>query len=304
MSVRAQHLLKVYGQQKAVDDISLSVRPGEILGFLGPNGAGKSTTMKILTGFISPSAGSVEIAGIDMQQEPLEARRQIGYLPESNPLYYDMYVREYLAFVAGVYGLSSIPKAIDRVIEMTGLGPEQNKLIRQLSKGYKQRVGLAQALIHDPQVLILDEPTTGFDPIQLADIRALIKSLGGSKTIIFSTHIMQEVQAVCSRVMIIDRGKLVADDTVEGLSARMRGAVLVDICFDQPMKRTLLQSLNGIEKVTAVSDRQFQVSGSSAIDIKRALFQLAVQQNNPIMELQEVTADLENIFKSLTQQSA
>jgi ABC-2 type transport system ATP-binding protein len=301
MSVSAQHLTKIYGSQKAVDNVSLDVRPGEILGFLGPNGAGKSTTMKMLTGFLPATEGSIQIAGIDMMRHPLEGRRHIGYLPESNPLYFDMYVREYLAFVAGVYGLKNADKAINQVVEMTGLGPEQHKIIRQLSKGYKQRVGLAQALIHDPAVLILDEPTTGFDPIQLADIRSLIKTLGRSKTIIFSTHIMQEVQAVCNRVMIINNGRLVADDTVEGLSARMKGAVSVQISFDQAMPLSDIQQLAEVESVASTGSNAFMVSGLDASALKKALFQLAVQLNNPIMSLQEEKADLEHIFKSLTQ---
>jgi ABC-2 type transport system ATP-binding protein len=301
MSVSAQHLTKIYGSQKAVDNVSLDVRPGEILGFLGPNGAGKSTTMKMLTGFLPATEGAIQIAGIDMMRHPLEGRRHIGYLPESNPLYFDMYVREYLAFVAGVYGLKNADRAINQVVEMTGLGPEQHKIIRQLSKGYKQRVGLAQALIHDPAVLILDEPTTGFDPIQLADIRSLIKTLGRSKTIIFSTHIMQEVQAVCNRVMIINNGRLVADDTVEGLSARMKGAVSVQISFDQAMPLSDIQQLAEVESVASTGSNAFMVSGLDAAALKKALFQLAVQLNNPIMSLQEEKADLEHIFKSLTQ---
>jgi ABC-2 type transport system ATP-binding protein len=301
MSVSAQHLTKIYGSQKAVDNVSLDVRPGEILGFLGPNGAGKSTTMKMLTGFLPATEGAIQIAGIDMIRHPLEGRRHIGYLPESNPLYFDMYVREYLAFVAGVYGLKSAEKEINKVVEMTGLGPEQHKIIRQLSKGYKQRVGLAQALIHDPAVLILDEPTTGFDPIQLADIRSLIKSLGKNKTIIFSTHIMQEVQAVCNRVMIIHQGKLVADDTVDGLSARMKGTVSVQISFDQAIQLSDIEQLGEVESAAATGSNAFMVSGLDAASLKRALFHLAIQHNNPIMSLQEEKADLEDIFKSLTQ---
>jgi len=301
MSVSAQHLTKIYGSQRAVDNVSLEVKPGEILGFLGPNGAGKSTTMKMLTGFLPATEGAIQIAGIDMMQHPLEGRRHIGYLPESNPLYFDMYVREYLAFVAGVYGLKNADKAIDQVVEMTGLGPEQHKIIRQLSKGYKQRVGLAQALIHDPAVLILDEPTTGFDPIQLADIRSLIKTLGRNKTIIFSTHIMQEVQAVCNRVMIINKGQLVADDTVDGLSARMKGAISVQISFDKAVQLRELEKLSEVESAASLGSNAFVVSGLDAASLKKALFRLAVQLNNPIMSLQEEKADLEHIFKSLTQ---
>lgn len=301
MSVKARDLSKVYGNQTAVDHISLEVRPGEILGFLGPNGAGKSTTMKMLTGFLPVSSGSVSVVGIDMLKNPLEGRKHIGYLPESNPLYYDMYVREYLAFTASVYGISSPKSAIDRVVEMTGLGPEQNKIIRQLSKGYKQRVGLAQALIHDPEVLILDEPTSGFDPVQLLDIRNLIKSLGKGKTIIFSTHIMQEVQAVCSRVVIINKGKLVADDTVEGLSQRINGGVAVNIAFERRPSADFFRNNSIITASSELSNGTFRVSGKDLLALKKELFQLAVAANNPILSLSDEKADLEHIFTSLTQ---
>ncbi len=231
MSILVESLTKVYGAQKAIDNISFSAKPG-VLGFLGPNGAGKSTTMKILTTFIPQTAGKASVCGYDVVTQPLEVKRNIGYLPESNPLYLDMYVKESLAFIAAVHQLPSPKKRIEEIIEQTGLGPEQHKKIGQLSKGYRQRVGLAQAILHDPQVLILDEPTSGLDPNQLIGIRQLILELGKTKTVILSTHIMQEVEAVCDHVIIINKGKIVADDTLSGLTGKNKGKTLENIFID------------------------------------------------------------------------
>ncbi len=217
MSIKAESLTKVYGAQKAVDGISFEARPGKILGFLGPNGAGKSTTMKMLTSYLKPSSGIARICGFDTQKESLEVRRLLGYLPENTPLYQDMYVKEFLAFVANTYGLEAVPARVQEAIEKVGLTEEQHKKIAMLSKGYKQRVGLAQAIIHDPKVLILDEPTSGLDPNQLSDIRNLIKTLGKDKTVILSTHIMQEAEALCEEVIIINKGKIVADASITDL---------------------------------------------------------------------------------------
>ncbi|MDP9048057.1 MAG: ATP-binding cassette domain-containing protein [Bacteroidota bacterium] len=228
MGIQVESLTKVYGSQKAIDSISFGAEPG-VLGFLGPNGAGKSTTMKILTCFIPQTGGRASVCGFDVEQQPLEVKRNIGYLPESNPLYPDMYVKESLAFIAGVHGLKTPGKRITDIIEQTGLGPEQHKKIGQLSKGYRQRVGLAQAILHDPQVLILDEPTSGLDPNQLIGIRQLIVDLGKTKTVILSTHIMQEVEAVCNHVIIIDKGNIVADDSLGGLRERYRTKSLENI---------------------------------------------------------------------------
>jgi len=225
MSILVESLTKVYGEQKAVNDISFSAGPG-VLGFLGPNGAGKSTTMKILTGFIPQTSGKASVCGFDVTTQSLEVRRHIGYLPESNPLYTDMYVKESLAFIAGVHQIASPAKRIADIIEQTGLGPEQHKKIGQLSKGYRQRVGLAQAILHDPEVLILDEPTSGLDPNQLIGIRQLITDLGKTKTIILSTHIMQEVEAVCNHVIIINKGKIVANNSLENLKKENNNNVL------------------------------------------------------------------------------
>jgi ABC-2 type transport system ATP-binding protein len=231
MSISVESLTKVYGKQKAVDSISFSAKPG-VLGFLGPNGAGKSTTMKILTGFIPQTSGKASVCGFDVQTQPLEVKRSIGYLPESNPLYQEMYVRESLAFIANIHGIPNAEKRIEEVIEITGLTPEKHKKIGQLSKGYRQRVGLAQAIIHDPQVLILDEPTSGLDPNQLIGIRQLIRDLGKTKTIVLSTHIMQEVEAVCDHVVIINKGKIVANDSLEGLRKNNAKKSLENIFID------------------------------------------------------------------------
>ncbi|GAC1301902.1 MAG: hypothetical protein NVSMB24_05560 [Mucilaginibacter sp.] len=228
MSILVESLSKVYGSQKAIDNISFSAGPG-VLGFLGPNGAGKSTTMKILTCFIPQTGGKASVCGFDVEKQPLEVKRTIGYLPESNPLYLDMYVKESLAFIAGVHGMHAPQKRISDIIEQTGLGPEQHKKIGQLSKGYRQRVGLAQAILHDPEVLILDEPTSGLDPNQLIGIRQLILDLGKTKTVILSTHIMQEVEAVCSQVIIINKGKIVANDSLTGLRNKNQGKTLENI---------------------------------------------------------------------------
>jgi len=228
MSIHVESLTKVYGAQKAVDDISFTAGTG-VLGFLGPNGAGKSTTMKILTGFIPQTSGRATVCGFDVETQAIDVKRNVGYLPESNPLYLDMYVKESMAFIAGIHQMKSSQKRIAEVIEQTGLGPEQHKKVGQLSKGYRQRVGLAQAILHNPEVLILDEPTSGLDPNQLIGIRQLILDLGKTKTVILSTHIMQEVEAVCSQVIIINKGKIVADDTLEGLRSKNKGKTLENI---------------------------------------------------------------------------
>jgi ABC-2 type transport system ATP-binding protein len=228
MSILVESLTKIYGTQKAVDSISFSAGPG-VLGFLGPNGAGKSTTMKILTGFIPQTSGKASVCGFDVATDPLAVKRSIGYLPESNPLYTDMYVKESLAFIAGIHQIASPAVRIAEIIELTGLGPEQYKKIGQLSKGYRQRVGLAQAILHDPEVLILDEPTSGLDPNQLIGIRQLILELGKTKTIILSTHIMQEVEAVCNNVIIINKGKIVSDDSLAGLTTKNNSQSLESI---------------------------------------------------------------------------
>lgn len=219
MSIEVSGLGKNYGTQKAVDQLSFVLNKGEIVGFLGPNGAGKSTTMKMITGYLTPDTGLAKVCGIDVSVDPMAAKRKIGYLPEANPLYHEMYVREYLDFIAGVHGIVDKKKAIESVIQLTGLSPESTKKIGQLSKGYKQRVGLAAALIHDPEVLVLDEPTSGLDPNQIVEIRNVIKAQGSNKTVLFSSHILQEVTAICDRVIIIHKGKMVANDTLANLQS-------------------------------------------------------------------------------------
>ena len=229
MSIDVSQLTRMYGEQKAVDDISFNLNKGEIVGFLGPNGAGKSTTMKIITGYLKPDKGSAVVGGINVQDDPLAAKRKIGYLPEANPLYYDMYVQEYLDFVADVHAIKGKREKIGSIIDTVGLTPEKRKRTGQLSKGYKQRVGLAAALIHDPEVLVLDEPTTGLDPNQIIEIRELIRNLGKNKTVLFSTHILQEVEALCDRVIIINKGRIVADSTLADLKTNGNGQTLEDI---------------------------------------------------------------------------
>lgn len=295
MSVKVAGLIKIYGQQHAVDDISFTAQPGEILGFLGPNGAGKSTTMKVATGFIPPSEGSVEVCGIDVMNQPVEARRKIGYLPENNPLYLDMYVHEYLLFMASAHGLKGAKARVKEMVALCGLTKEQNKKIGMLSKGYRQRVGLAQALLHDPEVLILDEPTTGLDPNQLVEIRKLIKEISKNKTVIFSTHIMQEVKALCDRVVIINQGKIVADDTLQNL---MGNRVVLKVEFESAVDVKKLSALGRVEEKGA---NQFSISSEAGKDLRSVLFKMAKEEDWVILSMSQETQELEEIFHQLTQ---
>lgn len=303
MSVKVQNLTKIYGTQHALDNISFEAKAGEILGFLGPNGAGKTTTMKILTCFVPQSDGKAEVCGYDVETQPLEVRQKIGYLPEHNPLYKDMYVREYLDFVAGLHKLPNKKKRVAEMIERVGLGIEQNKPIHALSKGYRQRVGLAQAMMHDPSVLILDEPTSGLDPNQLVEIRKLIKDLGKEKTVIFSTHIMQEVQALCDRVMIINKGKIVADDTMESLQSRISGENVVTVEFLQPVDRNLLMRIKNITKVTPLSKTTFSLSSSLKNDIRADVFNFAVEHKLVLLEMRKEVYSVADVFQELTKSS-
>lgn len=303
MSVKVQNLTKIYGTQHALDNISFEAKAGEILGFLGPNGAGKTTTMKILTCFVPQSDGKAEVCGYDVETQPLEVRQKIGYLPEHNPLYKDMYVREYLDFVAGLHKLPNKKKRVAEMIERVGLGVEQNKPIHALSKGYRQRVGLAQAMMHDPSVLILDEPTSGLDPNQLVEIRKLIKDLGKEKTVIFSTHIMQEVQALCDRVMIINKGKIVADDTMESLQSRISGENVVTVEFLQPVDRNLLMRIKNITKVTPLSKTTFSLSSSLKNDIRADVFNFAVEHKLVLLEMRKEVYSVADVFQELTKSS-
>ena len=244
MSIVVKNVTKLYGEQKALDNVSFSIKPGEIVGFLGPNGAGKSTMMKIITGFIPSNQGETHVCDVDVTKEPLKTKNKIGYLAEQNPLYYDMFVREYLSFIAGVFKIKNKSSRIDELIQMVGLSVEQNKKIGQLSKGYKQRVGLAQALLHDPEVLILDEPTTGLDPNQLEEIRGLIKKIGAQKTVMLSTHIMQEVEAICDRVIIVNKGKIVANEKAENLSSLLKQKNIIQIEFEKPVDENAFKRIN------------------------------------------------------------
>lgn len=299
MSVIVKQLSKIYGTQKAVDEISFEVKKGEVLGFLGPNGAGKSTTMKILTCFLPQTSGNAEVCGTNTATNPLEVRRHIGYLPESNPLYQDMYVKEYLEFAASIYQLPNASKRIAEMIEATGLTAERTKKIAQLSKGYKQRVGLAQAMLHNPEVLILDEPTSGLDPNQLVEIRALIKQLGKDKTVIFSSHIMQEVQAVANRVVIISKGKIVADDTTEQLQSRLNNEMVALVEFKQPVHHETLLKIKGVKQAVQ-QDNLWQLTAIGTEDIRESIFEFAKQQNLTLLQLYRDKYSLEEVFKQLT----
>lgn len=303
MSVVVSDLTKIYGDQHAVDHLSFSVGKGEILGFLGPNGAGKSTTMKMITGYLQPTSGQIEVCGIPVTADNLETRKKIGYLPESNPLYYDMYVKEYLDFVSRIHKIPNRASKISELIDITGLGVEQKKKIGALSKGYKQRVGLAQALIHDPEVLILDEPTSGLDMNQLVDIRQLITDLGKEKTLIFSTHIMQEVQALCSRVIIIDQGKLVADDPIEALTNRIKGEQVISIELVESCDLKTFEQLPGVVKVQQVG-KTIQITTTEANDIRADIFNTCVAAGKTMIGMKVDQLNVEDVFRSLTKSTA
>jgi ABC-2 type transport system ATP-binding protein len=301
MSVTISNLTKIYGSQKAIDNITFKAADNEIVGFLGPNGAGKSTTMKIVTGYLAADAGNVTVNGLDVNTQSLDAKKQIGYLPEGNPLYYEMYVREYLGFIAGIHAIKShVKKRIGEVIDLTGLPAESNKKIRQLSKGYKQRVGLAAALIHDPQVLILDEPTSGLDPNQIIEIRQVIKELGKNKTVLFSSHILQEVESVCNRVVIINKGKIVADDTLANLRLSGEHAHTVIVQFDQNIDISILATLESVQQVEQENDFIFKLLTPNPENVKKQLLLLSLQKNVNIRSLQSEGRSLEAIFRNLT----
>jgi ABC-2 type transport system ATP-binding protein len=302
MLVKVSNLTKTYGTQNAVDNISFEVARGEILGFLGPNGAGKTTTMKIITGFVPASAGDVEVCGFSVKTHELEVKRKIGYLPEHNPLYKDMYVREYLQMVGNLYKIKDTNKRVEQMIERVGLGVERHKPIGALSKGYRQRVGLAQAMLHDPEVLILDEPTTGLDPNQLVEIRALIKELGEEKTVIFSSHIMQEVEALCNRVIIIKRGKLVADDQIANLRQRTQKGSVLKVQFKQTVAADSLKKIPTVERVeiSLAEKNSFLLYGNTQEDLRETVFNWAVHQKLTLLELSQQQADIADVFQELT----
>ena len=298
MSIEVKNLFKYYGQQAAVNDVSFSVKQGEILGFLGPNGAGKSTTMKIITGFIPPHSGEVTVCGIKVDVDNLEARKLIGYLPENNPLYLDMYVKEYLEFVGGIYKINKVKSRVNEMIDAVGLGIEQNKKIGALSKGYRQRVGLAQAIIHDPKVLILDEPTSGLDPNQLVEIRELIRTIGQQKTVMFSTHIMQEAEAICDRLVIINNGRIVANDRALSLQEKNEEQTSY-IEFNQVVSKTQLAKIVGVKKVEAIKNG-WLVSANQKIDLNKEIALHAQQEGWLILTLKTEKKTLEEVFRNLT----
>ncbi|MFT4756142.1 MAG: ABC-2 type transport system ATP-binding protein [Vicingaceae bacterium] len=300
MSIVVKNVTKLYGEQKALDSVSFSIKPGEIVGFLGPNGAGKSTMMKIITGFIPSNEGETQVCDLDVSISPLKTKSKIGYLAEQNPLYYDMYVREYLGFVAGIFKLKNSKARINELIHMVGLSAEQNKKIGQLSKGYKQRVGLAQALIHDPEVLILDEPTTGLDPNQLEEIRKLIQKIGAKKTVMLSTHIMQEVEAICDRVIIINNGKIVADDKSSNLNKLFSSKNIIHIEFEKAIDEKALSKLGGVQSIEKLKSYNYLIQSKSEVDIRNDLFQFAIAQGTTVLTLKKEELKLEDIFKQLT----
>lgn len=301
MSIKVNNITKLYGEQRALDNVSFEVNTGEVVGFLGPNGAGKSTMMKILTCFIPQTSGEASVCGYDVAEQSLEVRKQVGYLPEHNPLYLDMYVKEYLEFISGLHHLKNVNQRIAEMIEMTGLQVEQKKKIGALSKGYRQRVGLAQALIHDPKVLILDEPTTGLDPNQLAEIRNLIIEVGKQKTVMLSTHIMQEVEAVCDRVIIVNDGKIVANDTTSVLqNSQLKNKQFITVEFDKEISQNALKNIQGVVDAKNIGGNTWQIETHSDKDLRSDIFQYAVQNGYAVLTLQKEEQRLEDVFKQLT----
>lgn len=300
MSIEVKNISKHYANQKALNDISFNVNAGQIVGFLGPNGAGKSTMMKIITCFIPPTSGSVSVCGFDVMEQSMEVRKIVGYLPEHNPLYLDMYVKEYLEFIAGLHKINKPTNQVKKMIETVGLQIEQNKKIGALSKGYRQRVGLAQALIHNPKVLILDEPTTGLDPNQITEIRNLIKQIGKEKTVLFSTHIMQEVKAICDKVIIIKQGKLVANDNTQQLQSNSDDYTYVSIEFDKATEKKHLRNITGVLDAVNTENNIWMIKAEKHVDVRKELFQYAIKNNLTVLGMQKEEKTLEEIFQKLT----
>jgi len=301
MSISVHQLSKNYGTQKAIDAISFTVPQGEIVGFLGPNGAGKSTTFKILTGYLNADQGEASVCGIPVHENNIATKKKIGYLPEANPLYHDMYVREYLSFTAHVHGVADAAAQVEKVIDTVQLGREAHKKIGQLSKGYKQRVGLAAALVHNPEVLILDEPTSGLDPNQIVEIRELIKQLGQHKTILFSSHILQEVAAICERVIIISKGKIVADDTVQNLQKNKAGKPVLTVHFKENIPEHILSNIPQVSSAMVQENGSWKLAVTDAEAVRKQLMELSLQNNWNIVSLQSENNSLEEVFRNLTQ---
>lgn len=300
MSILVEGITKLYGEQVALNEVSFSIPSNQVVGFLGPNGAGKSTMMKILTGFIPATSGRAFVDGIDVLLNPIEAKRIIGYLPENNPLYNDFYVKEYLQFVGGIYKVDNLIARVKDVVDITGIGYEQNKKIGSLSKGYKQRVGLAQALIHDPRVLILDEPTSGLDPNQIVEIRSLIEQIGREKTVMLSTHIMQEVEAICQNIIIIDKGNIVANGLTKEIANLALDSKVVTVEFEKELSSELTAQLEEFGKIVRQNGAQLTINSFDNVDIRPKLFKFALANELVIVHLQEQEAHLENVFRSLT----
>lgn len=300
MSIEVQNITKLYGEQRALDQVSFSIKSGEVVGFLGPNGAGKSTMMKIITCFIPQNTGDVKVCGYDVTTQSMDVRRKVGYLPENNPLYHEMYVKEFLEFTGGIFKVGNLKNRIKEMIELTGLEVEQKKKIGQLSKGYKQRVGLAQALIHNPEVLILDEPTTGLDPNQIIEIRNLIKEIGKQKTIMLSTHIMQEVEAICDRVIIVNKGKIVADSPTSDIHQLSKGNNTVKVEFDKEIAESLILSIKGIRKADLKGNHIWEITPEPGKDIRSDLFNFAVKNSLTVLSMNKSEHSLEDVFQQLT----
>lgn len=299
MSISISNLSKNYGIQKAVNNISFNVNKGEIVGFLGPNGAGKSTTMKMITGYLDADAGNIQVCGINVTKNNVESKKKIGYLPEANPLYFEMYVREYLLFTAGVHQLKNSKERTEEIIKTVGLTLEANKKIGQLSKGYKQRVGLAAALIHEPEVLILDEPTSGLDPNQIIEIRNVIKALAKNKTVLFSSHILQEVEAICDRVIIINKGNIVADDSLQNLQLAKAGQQFVSVTFQEDIDISDLQNLQAAINISS-NGNTFRIQTNDAENLRKQILKLSIDKNLNIVSLQNQNNSLEDVFRDLT----
>jgi ABC-2 type transport system ATP-binding protein len=302
MSLQLKNLTRIYGEQKAVNEISFDIRPGEIVGFLGPNGAGKSTTMKIVTGFLPPTSGEAWVGGFNVVEKPMKVKQITGYLPEHNPLYLDLYVHEYLAFIGSLYGLrgTRLTDRVKEIVGLCGLTPEQNKKIEALSKGYRQRVGLAQALIHDPKILILDEPTSGLDPNQLVEIRKLIKTISEQKTVLFSTHIMQEVQALCDRVIIINKGQIVADDKLEHILKSHSNAEAIVVQFGNSIDLEKMRLIPGVTEILVMENFTYKVISDGIMDVRPEIFRFAADHSLSLIGLKQDEHSLENIFRDLT----
>ncbi|PLX02863.1 MAG: gliding motility-associated ABC transporter ATP-binding subunit GldA [Marinilabiliales bacterium] len=304
MSIEVKNVTKLYGEQKALNNVSFTINSGEIVGFLGPNGAGKSTMMKIITGFIPPSEGTVFVNGMNILDNPVNVSRVIGYLPESNPLYLEMYVKEYLEYVAGLYKIRRGKKErVQKIVDQIGLTPEVTKKIGALSKGYRQRVGLAQALLHEPEVLVLDEPTSGLDPNQIVEIRNIISEIGRKKTVMLSTHIMQEVEAICDRVIIIKKGELVADNATDKIQTEIldnHQTVIVE--FNRSVTKKQLMQIEGVDNVANTDDKNWLLQSPSEGDLRELVFKFAVKNDLTVLSMQRKEKRLEEVFQELTKE--